>query len=140
MSGLQKLLVGKDGRVDFDVKDDSRLAQLLTTKGLTVRKYLCYYGQNWHMYLDKLKILCYNVDISNREQRKRKCQMESEKDDTPQTKQSVIGMLCIGQRDSQKDLVLSKEYPLQMPIIYIESKGMSNKKHAKNFKETTNRA
>ena len=92
------------------------------------------------MYLDKLKILCYNVDISNREQRKRKCQMESEKDDTPQTKQSVIGMLCIGQRDSQKDLVLSKEYPLQMPIIYIESKGMSNKKHAKNFKETTNRA
>tara|TARA_Y100000310_G_C20272893_1_gene618877 strand:- start:24 stop:296 length:273 start_codon:yes stop_codon:yes gene_type:complete len=44
--------------------------------------------------------------------------MESEKDDTQQTKQSVIGMLCIGQRDSQKDLVLSKEYPSQMPIIY----------------------
>ena len=72
--------------------------------------------------------------ISNREQRKRKCQMESEKDDTQQTKQSVIGMLRIGQRDSQKDLVLSKEYPPQMPIIYNREQG---NKAIKNMRQTS---
>ena len=49
---------------------------------------------------------------------KRKCQMENENDDSQQTKRSENGTLCIGQKDSQKDSVLSKEYPLQMSIIY----------------------
>jgi len=53
--------------------------------------------------------------------------MENENEDSQKTKLSENGMLCIGQKDSQKDSVLSKEYPRQMPIIYIESKRMSNK-------------
>ena len=49
--------------------------------------------------------------------------MENENEDSQKTKLSENGMLCIGQKDSQKDSVLSKEYPCQMSIIYIDSKG-----------------
>ena len=37
---------------------------------------------------------------------KRKCQMENENEDSQKTKLSENGMLCIGQKGSQKDLAL----------------------------------
>ena len=65
---------------------------------------------------------------------KRKCQMENENEDSQKTKRSENGTLCIGQKDSQKDSVLSKEYPCQMSIIYNREQG---NKAIKNMQKTS---